>query len=53
MRKRLFYFLPIVLLGLFGAIAWVGLAPNRDPSALPSALIGMARMLSIFKGEIW
>jgi len=40
MRKRLFYFLPIVLLGLFGAIAWVGLAPNRDPSALPSALIG-------------
>jgi cytochrome c biogenesis protein CcmG/thiol:disulfide interchange protein DsbE len=40
MKKRLFYFLPIVLLGLFGVIAWYGLAPNRDPSALPSALIG-------------
>jgi cytochrome c biogenesis protein CcmG/thiol:disulfide interchange protein DsbE len=40
MKKRLLYLLPIVLLGLFGAIAWVGLSPNRDPSALPSALIG-------------
>jgi len=40
MKKRLLYLLPIVLLGLFGAIAWIGLSPNRDPSALPSALIG-------------
>ncbi len=38
--KKLLYLLPIVLLGLFGAIAWIGLSPNRDPSALPSALIG-------------
>jgi cytochrome c biogenesis protein CcmG, thiol:disulfide interchange protein DsbE len=38
--RKLFYFLPIVLLGVFGAIAWFGLAPDRDPSALPSALIG-------------
>ena len=40
MKKRLLYLLPIVLLGLFGAITWIGLSPNRDPSALPSALIG-------------
>ena len=40
MKKRLLYLLPIVLLGLFGAIAWIGLSPSRDPSALPSALIG-------------
>jgi cytochrome c biogenesis protein CcmG/thiol:disulfide interchange protein DsbE len=40
MKKRLLYLLPIVLLGLFGAIAWIGLSPNRDPSALPSALLG-------------
>jgi len=40
MKRRLLYLLPIVLLGLFGAIAWIGLSPNRDPSALPSALIG-------------
>ncbi len=40
MKKRLLYLLPILLLGLFGAIAWYGLSPNRDPSALPSALIG-------------
>ena len=40
MKKRLLYLLPIIALGLFGAIAWIGLSPNRDPSALPSALIG-------------
>jgi cytochrome c biogenesis protein CcmG/thiol:disulfide interchange protein DsbE len=40
MKKRLLYLLPIVLLGLFAAIAWIGLSPSRDPSALPSALIG-------------
>ena len=39
MPKRLFYFLPIVMLVLFGVVAWIGLAPERDPSALPSALI--------------
>jgi len=40
MKKRLLYLLPIVVLGLFGTIAWIGLSPDRDPSALPSALIG-------------
>jgi cytochrome c biogenesis protein CcmG/thiol:disulfide interchange protein DsbE len=38
--RKLFYFLPIAFLGVFGVIAWFGLAPDRDPSALPSALIG-------------
>ena len=38
--RRLFYALPILLLALFGWLAWRGLAPDRDPSALPSALIG-------------
>jgi cytochrome c biogenesis protein CcmG/thiol:disulfide interchange protein DsbE len=38
--RKLFYLLPILLLGAFAAIAWYGLAPGRDPSALPSALVG-------------
>ena len=38
--RRLLYALPILLLALFGWLAWRGLAPDRDPSALPSALIG-------------
>ena len=38
--RRLLYVLPIVLLGLFAYLAWLGLAPDRDPSALPSALVG-------------
>jgi cytochrome c biogenesis protein CcmG/thiol:disulfide interchange protein DsbE len=38
--RRLIYALPILLLVLFGWLAWRGLAPDRDPSALPSALIG-------------
>src|SRR4051812_12341955 len=38
--RRLLYALPILLLILFGVLAWRGLAPGRDPSALPSALIG-------------
>jgi cytochrome c biogenesis protein CcmG/thiol:disulfide interchange protein DsbE len=38
--RRLLFALPIVLLGLFAYLAWLGLAPNRDPSALPSALVG-------------
>jgi cytochrome c biogenesis protein CcmG/thiol:disulfide interchange protein DsbE len=38
--RRLLYALPIVLLVLFAWLAWRGLAPGRDPSALPSALIG-------------
>jgi cytochrome c biogenesis protein CcmG/thiol:disulfide interchange protein DsbE len=38
--RRLLYALPILLLILFGVLAWRGLAPDRNPSALPSALIG-------------
>src|SRR5215510_3443126 len=38
--RRLPYALPILLLALFAWLAWRGLAPDRDPSALPSALIG-------------
>jgi cytochrome c biogenesis protein CcmG/thiol:disulfide interchange protein DsbE len=38
--RRLLYALPILLLVLFGWLAWRGLAPDRDPSVLPSALIG-------------
>ena len=38
--RRLLYALPILLLAGFGWLAWRGLAPDRDPSALPSALIG-------------
>jgi len=38
--RRLLYALPILLLALFAWLAWRGLAPDRDPSALPSALIG-------------
>ena len=38
--RRLVYALPILLLVLFAWLAWRGLAPDRDPSALPSALIG-------------
>ena len=38
--RRLLYALPILLLVLFAWLAWRGLAPDRDPSALPSALIG-------------
>jgi cytochrome c biogenesis protein CcmG/thiol:disulfide interchange protein DsbE len=38
--RRLLYALPILLLVLFAWLAWRGLAPDRNPSALPSALIG-------------
>jgi cytochrome c biogenesis protein CcmG/thiol:disulfide interchange protein DsbE len=38
--RRLLYVLPILLLAVFAWFAWRGLAPGRDPSALPSALIG-------------
>lgn len=40
MRRRLPYLLPILLLGFIGYLSWLGLAPGRDPHALPSALIG-------------
>jgi cytochrome c biogenesis protein CcmG/thiol:disulfide interchange protein DsbE len=38
--RRLLYALPILLLVLFAWLAWRGLSPDRDPHALPSALIG-------------
>jgi cytochrome c biogenesis protein CcmG/thiol:disulfide interchange protein DsbE len=38
--RRLLYALPILLLVLFAWLAWRGLSPDRDPSDLPSALIG-------------
>jgi len=38
--RRLLYLLPIVLVAVLLAIFWRGLDPKRDPSALPSALIG-------------
>lgn len=38
--RRLLYALPILLLAVIGWLAWRGLAPDRDPSQLPSALIG-------------
>ena len=40
MRRRLLYLLPILLLGFIAYLSWLGLAPDRDPHALPSALIG-------------
>jgi cytochrome c biogenesis protein CcmG/thiol:disulfide interchange protein DsbE len=38
--RRLLYLLPVVLVAVLVAIFWRGLDPKRDPSALPSALIG-------------
>ncbi len=38
--RRLLYLLPVVLVAGLLAMFWRGLAPDRDPRALPSALIG-------------
>lgn len=38
--RRLLYLLPVALVAVLLAIFWRGLDPKRDPSALPSALIG-------------
>ena len=38
--RRLLFLLPMLLVAGLVAIFWRGLDPNRDPSALPSALIG-------------
>lgn len=38
--RNLLYLLPIVLVAGLLAMFWRGLDPKRDPSALPSALIG-------------
>ena len=37
--RRLLFLLPIVIVAALVAVFWVGLDPNRDKSALPSALI--------------
>jgi len=38
--RRLVFLLPILIVLLLVAAFWRGLDPNRDPSALPSALVG-------------
>jgi len=38
--RRLIYLLPILIVAALVAVFWRGLDPNRDPSALPSALVG-------------
>jgi len=38
--RRLIYLLPILIVAALVAAFWRGLDPNRDPSALPSALVG-------------
>jgi cytochrome c biogenesis protein CcmG, thiol:disulfide interchange protein DsbE len=38
--RRLLYLLPVLLVAVLVAIFWRGLDPQRDPGALPSALIG-------------
>ena len=38
--RRLVYLLPILVVAILVAAFWRGLDPNRDKSALPSALVG-------------
>jgi len=38
--RRLLFLLPILIVAALVAVFWRGLDPNRDPHALPSALIG-------------
>ena len=38
--RRLVFLLPILIVAALVAFFWRGLDPNRDPSALPSALVG-------------
>jgi cytochrome c biogenesis protein CcmG/thiol:disulfide interchange protein DsbE len=38
--RRLLYLLPVLIVAALVAAFWRGLDPNRDPHALPSALIG-------------
>ena len=38
--RRLVFLLPIVIVAALLAAVWLGLDPDRDPSALPSALVG-------------
>jgi cytochrome c biogenesis protein CcmG/thiol:disulfide interchange protein DsbE len=38
--RRLLFLLPIVIVAILVALFWIGLDPERDKSALPSALVG-------------
>ncbi|MEZ5833028.1 MAG: DsbE family thiol:disulfide interchange protein [Dongiaceae bacterium] len=38
--RRILFLLPILIVAALVAAFWRGLDPNRDPSALPSALVG-------------
>src|SRR5687767_7124727 len=38
--RRLVFLLPVAIVAVLVAIFWIGLDPNRDKSALPSALVG-------------
>jgi len=38
--RRLLYLLPVLAFGVIAGWFWLGLAPNRDPSEVPSVMIG-------------
>ena len=38
--RRLLYLLPVLAFGVIAGWLWLGLAPNRDPSEVPSVMIG-------------
>jgi cytochrome c biogenesis protein CcmG/thiol:disulfide interchange protein DsbE len=38
--RRLVFLLPILIVAVLVAVFWIGLDPQRDKSALPSALVG-------------
>jgi cytochrome c biogenesis protein CcmG/thiol:disulfide interchange protein DsbE len=40
MMRRLFFLLPVVVFAAIAGWFWLGLAPDRDPSQIPSVLIG-------------
>ena len=48
--RRLLFLLPVVLVVILLAIFWRGLDPDRDPSALPSALIGKPMPTPVMPG---
>jgi cytochrome c biogenesis protein CcmG/thiol:disulfide interchange protein DsbE len=48
--RRLLYLLPVVLVAVLVAVFWRGLDPDRDPSALPSALIDKPMPMPVMPG---
>ena len=48
--RRLLFLLPILIVAVLLAIFWRGLDPDRDPSALPSALIGKPMPMPVMPG---